>query len=299
MKKFTFGGEGDLPEPAFGESSKRQLELPGLKNGPNGETLPEGPETIIINAAERGREALLNEGCDRDLVLAHDNCELIELDEKLEEAFRNLRRGYPNLPYAGQCQGREFRRNADLIIDAIAARTLQGLDPAKVVVMMPWRAGLAFSGSYQRLGVNKFYHVSSRRDEETLETLVDYEAGWVEDGDLVIMADPMLATGNTAIDAIGRMLAGGLTPDRIIVNAVVAAPVGVRKVKRNPAIRVVAGALDDKLDHRGYIVPGLGDFGDKYYGDFTEGDIAATAAALQIDPLSRQKLRERFRAHHQ
>lgn len=274
------------PEPAHEAVVQTQTDLTGTT-----------AVDLLDESPEQERERTLNAGANREDIIRNSSCELIPLNEELNRAFANLRRGYPDQPYAEQCQGREFRQNADIIIAAIAEHTLQGLNPQKVVVLMPWRAGLAFSKAYLELGVEKFYHVSSRRDEATLETIVDYESGKVEEGDTVIMADPMLATGNTAVDAIERMLASGLTPEQIIVNAVVAAPVGVQAVKRYPQIRVVAGDLDDKLDHRGYIVPGLGDFGDKYYGDFTEGDIAATAASLKIDPLSHQKLAERFQAH--
>jgi len=253
---------------------------------------------LIIDAQNREKERILNAGCDRETILRNNLCEQILLSEDLQEAFKNLRRGYPDRPFAEQCHGQEFRENADKIIDAIAEHTLRNLDPKKVVVMMPWRAGLAFSRSYQQRGVDKFYHVSSRRDEETLETMVDFESGQVGEGDTVIMADPMLATGNTAVDAFQRIMASGIAPENIIVNAVVAAPVGVQAIKRRcPAIRVVTGALDDKLDHRGYIVLGLGDFGDKYFGNFTRQQVEAIADALKFGALPRRKLTERFQLH--
>lgn len=253
--------------------------------------------TILQETPEQERERKLNAGCTREMIMQSGACELITINEELCKAMSTLRRGYPDKQYAEQSHGQEFRENADLIISAIAEQTLQGLDPNKVVVLMPWRAGLAFSKCYLEHGVHRFYHVSSRRDEETLETIVDYESGNIEKGDTVIMADPMLATGNTARDSIHRMLASGVTPEQIIVNAVVAAPIGVQTVKHYPAIRVVAGALDEKLDHRGYIVPGLGDFGDKYCGDLTGKELVALANALRLEPAAYQKLQERFRAH--
>lgn len=252
----------------------------------------------IVLAVEE-REKQLNKGVDRQMILKSGALELIEDAEPIRTAFADLRRGYPDKPYAEQCHGQEFRKQAGVIIDAIAGKTLQGLDPDEVVVMMPWRAGLAFAESYLKLGVKQFYHISSRRDEETLKTIVDFESGQVKKGQKVIIADPMLATGGTDVDAIGRMLQSGLTPEQIIVNAVVAAPAGVHAVKQFPGVRVVAGALDEKLDHRGYIVEGLGDFGDKYCGDFTPDQVLALSKDLALDEKTTQKLLDRFQFHRQ
>jgi uracil phosphoribosyltransferase len=304
MNKTTLGQGGDLVE--SNRQSDRLAE--GASMMPDRHLLHSPLNDIVQETGRIGalansqledtrdlaRELSLNAGCTREEILRAGLCEEIRLSEDLLQAFENLRRGYPDQPLEKQCQGREFREQADLIIDAIAGQTLRGLDPAKVVVMMPWRAGLAFSRSYLERGVEKFYHVSSRRDEKTLQTIVDYESGLVEPDDTVIMADPMLATGNTAVDAINRMLAGGITPGQIIVNAVVAAPVGIKAVKKFPEIRVVAGILDDKLDHRGYIVPGLGDFGDKYFGNYTREQVDGIAAALKLELLPHQKLTARF-----
>ena len=296
MVNTTLEGVGDLLE------GSREAEKTGVATSgePAIQTQVEQTGTIATTllgeSAEEERERQLNAGCDRQTILENKACELVELSDREVYAFQTLRRGYPDKPFTEQCQGREFRAAADQVISAIAEHTLQGLNPDKAVVLMPWRAGLAFGKAYMERGVHKFYHVSSRRDEKTLKTIVDYESGLIEPGDTVIMADPMLATGNTARDAIDRMLASGLSPEQIIVNAVIAAPVGVQAVKQYPAIRVVVGALDEKLDHRGYIILGCGDFGDKYFGDFTESDVAATAATLKIDGVSHRKLAERFRA---
>ncbi|MCC6643558.1 hypothetical protein IT411_02310, partial [Candidatus Peregrinibacteria bacterium] len=155
--------------------------------------------------------------------------------------------------------------------------------------------GLSFGPAYQNSGVKGFFHVSSKRDHQTLKNLVDYQEGQVAEGGTVIIADPMLATGNTVIDAIERLVASGVSPEKIIVNAVVAAPIGIKKVKTyHPGIQVVVGALDEKLDHRGYIVDGLGDFGDKYFADFSSEDLGVLSDKLGLIPESRQQLIKRF-----
>jgi uracil phosphoribosyltransferase len=84
-------------------------------------------------------------------------------------------------------------------------------------------------------------------------------------GQTVFLLDPMLATGGSASQACD--LIARHNPARIIMLCVVAAPQGVqRMLDAHPDVRIYAAALDRDLDHRSYIVPGLGDFGDRLYG---------------------------------
>jgi uracil phosphoribosyltransferase len=248
---------------------------------------------------EKDREAL-NKGVEREIVLREKLCEVVEENEIIKAAFANLRRGYPEGSMQEQCKGREFRENAEVILQALAEKTLNGIEAAKVVVLMPWRSGLAFGQSYKERNVGGFYHLSSRRDEESLKTIVDYQAGKVKAESVVVIADPMLATGNTVIDAIERMIKEGVKVENIIVNAVVAAPVGVANVKKlYPEVRVVVGSLDEKLDHRGYIVPGLGDFGDKYCKDFSPEELASMLARFDLDQIGFEKMVARIKSQGQ
>lgn len=83
----------------------------------------------------------------------------------------------------------------------------------------------------------------------------------------VVLADPMLATGGSLVRAVGVLLAAGVKEDRIVVVNVVSAPEGLAILRRaHPELRIVTGAVDTKLNEQRYIVPGLGDFGDRYYG---------------------------------
>ena len=83
----------------------------------------------------------------------------------------------------------------------------------------------------------------------------------------VVLADPMLATGGSLVRAVGVLLAAGVREDRIVVVNVVSAPEGLATLRRaHPDLRIVTGAVDAKLNEQRYIVPGLGDFGDRYYG---------------------------------
>ncbi|MEM4641294.1 MAG: uracil phosphoribosyltransferase [Candidatus Pacearchaeota archaeon] len=242
------------------------------------------------------QEIILNQGSDREAILKSKACEIIKQTKKIFFAFRNLRRGYPKKPLSQQCKGKEFRKNAEIIIEAIAEKTLKGIKPEKVVLVMPWRAGLAFAKSYMQKGVKNFYHLSARRDEKTLKTLIDFEFGKINPKDIVIIADPMLASGNTIINTIERVISKGASPKKIIINSVVAAPVGIQKIKKlYPEVRIIIGSLDEKLDYRGYIVPGLGDFGDKYFADFSAEELKELLGIFKIGKLGYKKMVDRIK----
>jgi uracil phosphoribosyltransferase len=104
------------------------------------------------------------------------------------------------------------------------------------------------------------------RDEETLEP-VEYYAKLpsdVAERD-VILLDPMLATGNSTAAAVETVKKAGATSVRLI--AIIAAPEGIERILRDhPDVRIVVAAIDRGLNERGFIVPGLGDAGDRLYG---------------------------------
>ena len=104
------------------------------------------------------------------------------------------------------------------------------------------------------------------RDEETLEPVEYYVKlpGDIADRD-VILLDPMLATGNSTTAAIETVKRVGATSIRLI--ALIAAPEGIARVHRDhPDVRIVVAAVDRGLNEKGYILPGLGDAGDRLYG---------------------------------
>ena len=104
------------------------------------------------------------------------------------------------------------------------------------------------------------------RDEETLEPVEYYVKlpGDIADRD-VILLDPMLATGNSTAAAIETVKRAGATSVRLI--ALIAAPEGIERVHRDhPEVTVVVASVDRGLNDSGYILPGLGDAGDRLYG---------------------------------
>ena len=104
------------------------------------------------------------------------------------------------------------------------------------------------------------------RDEETLEA-VEYFVklpGDIADRD-VILLDPMLATGNSTTAAVETVKGAGATSVRLI--ALIAAPEGIERIHRDhPDVAIVVAAIDRALNEKGFIVPGLGDAGDRLYG---------------------------------
>jgi uracil phosphoribosyltransferase len=104
------------------------------------------------------------------------------------------------------------------------------------------------------------------RDEETLEA-VEYYVKLPPDIGIrdVLLLDPMLATGNSTVAAVETVKAAGAQSIRLI--ALLAAPEGIERIHRDhPDVRIVVAAVDRGLNERGFIVPGLGDAGDRLYG---------------------------------
>ena len=105
-----------------------------------------------------------------------------------------------------------------------------------------------------------------KRQHETLEA-IEYFFKAPEDiaERLVIIVDPMLATGNSAIAAIDRLKERGVTNMRFL--CLLAAPEGIKKFREShPDVPVYTASIDSHLNEKGYIVPGLGDAGDRMYG---------------------------------
>ena len=109
-------------------------------------------------------------------------------------------------------------------------------------------------------------HIGLYRDPETLEP-VEYYFKMPDDigARLVIVVDPMLATGNSAIAALSRLKESGATSIKYV--CLLASPEGLAALRAaHPDVPVVAAALDERLNEHGYIVPGLGDAGDRMFG---------------------------------
>jgi len=129
------------------------------------------------------------------------------------------------------------------------------------------RAGLGMVDGVRKLiPAAKVGHVGLYRDPETLKPVEYYVKlpNDIEERELIVI-DPMLATGGSAIDAIGALKKRGAKNIRLM--CLVAAPEGVKAVQEvHPDVDIYLAALDESLDDHGYIVPGLGDAGDRLFG---------------------------------
>ncbi len=137
----------------------------------------------------------------------------------------------------------------------------------KLAIIPILRAGLGMvTGMEMLLPAAKIGHIGLYRDHETLEPVEYYckLPADIQDRD-VFVVDPMLATGGSAKDAIAQLKKHGCTNIRFL--CIIAAPEGVKALtEAHPDVDVYIGALDEKLNEIGYIVPGLGDAGDRIFG---------------------------------
>jgi uracil phosphoribosyltransferase len=144
------------------------------------------------------------------------------------------------------------------------APTLKG---KKLVFASILRAGNGLlEGMLDLVPSARVAHVGLYRDHKTLEAIEYYYKAPADLADrLVIAVDPMLATANSATAAIEKLKAGGAKDIRFL--CLLAAPEGIRNFReRLPDVPIYTAAIDDHLNEKGYIVPGLGDAGDRMYG---------------------------------
>lgn len=157
---------------------------------------------------------------------------------------------------------------ADVEIQTPICKTVaKELKGKKLAVVPILRAGLGMvDGVLSMIPAAKVGHIGLYRDEETMQP-VEYFCKLPQDcaNREVFVVDPMLATGGSAIAAIQMLKDKGVK--NIHFMCVIAAPEGVKKMQEvHPDVDMIIGALDDHLNEKGYIVPGLGDAGDRIFG---------------------------------
>jgi uracil phosphoribosyltransferase len=138
----------------------------------------------------------------------------------------------------------------------------------KVAIVSILRAGLIMAeGLHELMPSARTGHIGLYRDHAT-RLPVEYLVKLPEpEGRLFILVDPMLATGNSACHAIQVLARHGIDEARIRMMALVIAPEGMRNfAQRHPGVAVYGAALDERLNEHAYIVPGLGDAGDRQFG---------------------------------
>ena len=155
-------------------------------------------------------------------------------------------------------------RRIDTPVAPMDAPILKGKKPVFASIL---RAGNGLlEGMLDLVPSARVAHVGLYRDPETLEPVEYYFKAPEDLADrLVIVVDPMLATANSASAAIDRLRERGAREIRFV--CLLAAPEGIERFRAaQPNVPIITGAIDERLNDHGYIVPGLGDAGDRLYG---------------------------------
>ncbi|KAL7136401.1 hypothetical protein ABFS83_10G027800 [Erythranthe nasuta] len=149
--------------------------------------------------------------------------------------------------------------------------SVEFVDPREPVAIIPiLRAGLALAEhASSLLPATKTYHLGISRDEETLQPTIYLNKlpDKFPEGSRVFVVDPMLATGGTLVAALELIKERGVDNKQIKVISAVAAPPALKKLGESfPGLHVYAGILDPTVNDKGFIIPGLGDAGDRSFG---------------------------------
>ncbi|MDQ6661539.1 MAG: uracil phosphoribosyltransferase [Chloroflexota bacterium] len=167
-----------------------------------------------------------------------------------------------------------YEATASLALEPVSIETpmgpMRGQRLAGGIGVMPiLRAGLGLAEAFRDVIPDiQVWHLGLRRDEQTLQAMEYYNRlPHKVDLQVAYAIDPMLATGGSAIDAINVLKRRGIT--RLSYVCIIAAPYGLLKLSQtHPDIDIYIAALDESLNDAGYIMPGLGDAGDRQFGTF-------------------------------
>jgi len=197
-------------------------------------------------------------------LLAHKVTLLRDKETKMKE-FRELVREIAML------MGYEVTRNLQLeyteVETPLVKARVQKLSGKKLTIVPIMRAGLEMAVGLENLIPNaKVAHFGAFRDKDTLEPH-EYYCKVPEDLDKrdVLVVDPILATGGSAVAAITAMKRHGASSIKFL--CIIAAPEGLKKMTtEHHDVKIITCAIDQKLNKHGYVVPGFGDAGDRLYG---------------------------------
>lgn len=153
-----------------------------------------------------------------------------------------------------------------LEIDSPLEKTMCSVFAEDIVIVPILRAGLGMIEPIMELFPNvSVGYVGIQRDEETALPSEYYAKMPNLENKTVLVTDPMLATGGSAVHAISIVKKGN--PKKVLLLSIVSAPEGVSRVREaHPDVKIVTASIDRALNSRKYILPGLGDFGDRLYG---------------------------------
>lgn len=167
---------------------------------------------------------------------------------------------------------REWLPTLDTTVETpLASTPATFINPEMPLIIMPiLRAGLALmEGAQSVLPLASVYHVGFVRNEETLQAscYLNKLPDAIPSEARVLISEPMLATGGTIMAAMEELTSRGVQPEMVRIISVVTAPPALQKLAdAYPALHVYAATIDEGLNEQGYIVPGLGDAGDRTFG---------------------------------
>ncbi len=162
---------------------------------------------------------------------------------------------------------RDLPLTSEDIETPLTEMTAPRLEGKKMVLVSILRAGNGLlEGMLDLIPAARVGHIGLYRDPETLVAVEYYFKVPRDLSDrLVIVVDPMLATGNSAVAAVSRLKEEGANDIKFV--CLLAAPEGIQAFSvAHPDVHIITAAIDDRLNDHGYIVPGLGDAGDRLYG---------------------------------
>jgi uracil phosphoribosyltransferase len=165
--------------------------------------------------------------------------------------------------------GKELETIERKVTTCLGAEAVHNLPRDYPILVSILRAGDALCDGLQEIYPHsKVGFISAKRDEETLKAEISYYSVPCVQDKVVIISDPMIATGGSIVDSVTSIISKeNNRPRKIIVAGAIASIAGIQRIHHyNPKIKVYAAAVDPKLNEKGYIVPGLGDAGDRAYG---------------------------------
>ena len=168
--------------------------------------------------------------------------------------------------------GRDWLPTVDMTVETpLTSCPATFVDPEVPVAIVPiLRAGLALVEGIQSAIPNAItYHIGLARDEETLEPTwyLNKLPEQFEPNTRLVISEPMLATGGTIMATMAELTQRGIDPALVRIISIVTAPPALQRLAESyPALTIYAAIIDEGLDDNGFIVPGLGDAGDRTFG---------------------------------
>lgn len=198
------------------------------------------------------------------------NLSIIRNKKTNAEVFRNAIRRITYLLF--------YKATEDLELETVDIETPLEVCKSKIlkenkeIIIAPiLRAGLIFSDvANEIMPFATVRHIGMYRDEDTLTPVWYYNKIPVEfdnpENKIVLILDPMLATGNSAVDSIKLFTTKNVAQENIRFVSLISAPEGLEKVQNAfPNVKIITASIDDHLNAHGYICPGLGDAGDRIF----------------------------------